>query len=209
MSVAIVTEGGAYGAVIVSGANAAIDGSELVIPPAARLLLLQNEVPEPANLAAARTARDRGLKVILNAAPARPASPDLLSLTDILVVNRVEAADLTGVTPEALDPDTAAVRILTGGPRAVILTLGEAGAVLAEAGRAPRHLPAFPVRALSSHGAGDAFLGALASELAAGACLDHALTFGQAAAARHVSTPTADRATVTRASVSALAATAT
>ncbi len=201
MSVALLQPDGSYGAVIVSAANLLLDPAAVVFPPGARLLLLQNEIPAAANHALAARARAAGMGVILNAAPARAADPELLGLTDILVVNRVEAADLLG--DAGPDPEPAAAALAARGPRAVILTLGAGGLVLHD-GQA-HAIPAHPVRAVSSHGAGDAFIGALAARLSAGATLPEAARFAAAAGALHVATPPEARATVTPAMVAALA----
>ena len=100
ISVAIVKDDGDYGAVIVSGANLAIDAGSVRRDwdrlGGARVLILQNEVPEEVNVAAARAARADGAKVVLNAAPARLSGPDLMACVDVLVVNRVEAELLFG-----------------------------------------------------------------------------------------------------------------
>jgi ribokinase len=192
MSVAIVTADGGYGAVIVSGVNAGIDPGEIAVPAGTRLLLLQNEIPEPANLALARKARAAGARVILNAAPARPVGEALLALADILIVNRVEADQMTGA--RGLAPADAAAALRLGGARTVIVTLGADGAILSEPGRSIVAEPAFAVaRVVSSHGAGDTFIGAFAAELATGATPQAALRFGQAAAALAVATPPEER----------------
>ena len=95
MSVAIVRNDGEYGAVIVSEANldtdpaaAAADWRALGGAP---VLVLQNEIAEAVNIAVARAARASGARVLINAAPARAMSDDLLALVDTLIVNRVEA----------------------------------------------------------------------------------------------------------------------
>lgn len=193
MSVAILDTQGAYGAVIVSAANLSVTGAE---PPPAdtRVLLLQNEVPEAANLAAARAARDLGARVLLNAAPARPVAPELLALTDLLVVNRGEAAALTGLPEDA--PEAAALALLGSGPAQVVVTLGAQGLHCRCRDDEALTLPAAQVAAVSSHGAGDAFLGALAARLDAGDGLRDALVFAQAAAALTVATPPDRRAAI-------------
>ncbi len=200
MSVAILDAAGGYGAVIVSAANLAVDG-EGDVPPGTTHLLLQNEIPEAANLAAARAARAAGARVILNAAPARRIAADLLPLTDLLVVNRVEAAQLTGQPQEA--PEAAARALLARGLAQVIVTLGAQG-LHASSGDATLVLAAPRVTACSSHGAGDAFLGALAARLDAGEALEPALLFAQAAAALHVSTAPEARARISPEEVRAL-----
>jgi len=192
MSVALTLPGGGYGAVIVSAANLDIDASAIDLPEGLTWLLLQNEVPEAVNLALARRARMAGARVCLNAAPARPMAPDLLAQVDLLVVNRVEAADLAG---PGLAPQDAAAALAARGPGAVIVTLGEGGLWLFDG--AARHLAAHPVTVVSAHGAGDMFVGAMAAALDAGEPLRAAAGFGQAAAALHVSAPVDQRPAIT------------
>lgn len=196
MSVAIVEDSGDYGAVIVSGVNAQIDPTHVAVPPGTRFLLLQNEIPEAVNAAVAGAARTAGAQVILNAAPAREVSPELLQYVDLLIVNRGEAATLTGrrITTRA-EAETAA-RALAGDGRAAIVTLGAEGLVHCD-GTSATHHPAHPAKVISTHGAGDCFVGALAAQLAAGRPMDEALAYAQAAAALHVSTPPEDRAAIT------------
>jgi ribokinase len=101
MAVAISDAAGDYGAVIVTGSNARIGeaGIDAAIGEFSRnsILVLQNEIPERANLVAARGARSRGGRVIINAAPAREMSPELLELVDVLIVNAVEAEMLGSI----------------------------------------------------------------------------------------------------------------
>src|SRR5260370_11484229 len=100
MSVAIIDAEGDYGAVIVSGANLRLSNEDLQeaqeVIRDAQVLVLQNEVPEAANVAAAKLAKGYGVRVILNAAPARPLRPDLAANIDLLVVNAVEAELICG-----------------------------------------------------------------------------------------------------------------
>eukprot|EP01037_Dinobryon_pediforme_P018135 gene18135-18381_t len=100
MSVAILDKSGDYGAVIVSGANLAIDPQccekNWEALGGARVLVLQNEIPESVNIAMATVARKAGAHVVLNAAPARTLSRDVLALVNTLVVNRVEAEMMSG-----------------------------------------------------------------------------------------------------------------
>jgi ribokinase len=202
MSVAISLPDGSYAAVIVSGANLLLRPEAVVFPRDCAILLLQGEIAESANLALARRARDEGCRVILNAAPARRLAPALLASVDLLVVNRGEAADLLGRDEATLDPDDAAAQLRSQGPGAVIVTLGAEGLVLAEAG-GRSHQPGRPVPVVSTHGAGDAFLGALAAEWGRGAPLARAAAFGQAAAALHVSLPPDRRPAVDEAAIRA------
>jgi ribokinase len=188
MSVAISEEAGEYGAVVVSGANLTIDAEAIETRWQelwqAKVLLLQNEIPESVNLAAARRVRKNGGLVILNAAPAREMSQLLLNNVDVLVVNRVEARMLTGTE----DPDRALPTLHL--PRwDVVITRGAEGLSLMTRKGGRADIPALPVKLVSSHGAGDCFCGALAARLAAGDDLEFACRFASAAAARFVSTP--------------------
>jgi ribokinase len=201
MSVAIVDAQGDYGAVIVSGANLNFDPDAVTIPAGTTHLLLQNELPGAANSKLAQTARAAGVRVILNAAPAREIDPGLIQAVDILIVNRVEAADLLAL-PDITDAHLAVSLLARLGPPVVILTLGAGGLIL-HAG-APQHLPAPTVRVISTHGAGDAFIGALAAGLDAGQTIAVACHFAQTAAALHVSTAPEARGTITPEQVRAL-----
>ena len=60
---------------------------------------MQNEVPEAVNRAVAAEARKCGATVVLNAAPMRPISPEMMRLVDLLIVNRIEAEELLGGIP--------------------------------------------------------------------------------------------------------------
>lgn len=183
MSVAILEPSGNYGAVIVSGSNLKLDPSDACQSWEAlgggALLILQNEVPEPVNLALARWAREQGATVLLNAAPARPMADEFLDQIDILVVNRVEAAMLAGIPVDTLADAAKAASKLKGETRDVIVTLGGDGLLLRLRNGAEITVLAEPVKVVSTHGAGDSFIGALAAKLSAGATLE--------AATRHAS----------------------
>jgi ribokinase len=192
MSVAIVDANGDYGAVIVSGANLAIDlagiGPSFDRLGGARVLLLQNEVPHAVNVTVAQAARQAGATVVFNAAPARSSGDDLLALVDVLVVNRVEAEMLTGVPVSDRASARAALNTLGAAQRTVVVTLGSGGLVVAGPGQAPVELEAMPVKVVSTHGAGDCFLGALASRLANGDAVVDACRFANRVAGIFVST---------------------
>jgi ribokinase len=100
MSVAIFDAEGDYGAVIVSGSNLQLGQSDVAqaehLFRAGNILVLQNEVPDAANVLAASAMKQAGGRVVLNAAPARDLSPELARLIDVLVVNAVEAEALAG-----------------------------------------------------------------------------------------------------------------
>ncbi len=188
MSVAIVDSKGDYAATIVSGANLGIDAEALgddVLWRGVQVLVLQNEVPEAINLAAAAQAQRRGVVVVLNAAPARQLPPALEALVGVLVVNSVEA-EMMGTAPVTdLASAALAAEMLAKHFAAVIVTAGSAGLAAAQKGRGFT-IPARMVKAVSSHGAGDCFVGTLGAELARGADLRAACAAASDAAADHV-----------------------
>ena len=208
MSVALTQEDGDYAAVVVSGANRDLDAAQVTASAdaiaASRVLLLQNEIDEQANAAAAQLARDAGTTVILNAAPARPIGA-MSGLCDVLVVNSVEA-EMLGADPVGdLGTAARAAQVLLAVAPIVIVTAGRAG-VAGAAGAERWTLPAHPVDAPDAHGAGDVFVGALAARLADGASWSDALRYANAAAAVHVGTPEHAREALGPAAVEALLA---
>ncbi|MFD1506705.1 ribokinase [Georgenia yuyongxinii] len=162
----------------------------------AAVVVLQLEIPMESVAAVAAGATGR---VVLNAAPAASLPAEVLAVADPLVVNESEAEFLlaeAGAADGATSPDgegapggdSLAARLLALGPRSVILTLGAAGSVIVErapdgGARPPVWVPARRVAATDTTGAGDAFVGALAVRLAAGASLTEAVELATAVAA--------------------------
>ncbi len=198
MSVAIFDDDGDYGAVIVSGSNLAIEAEQ--IPDArlgqARVLILQNEIPEPVNAAVARRAKRLGLTTILNAAPARPFTTDLADHIDILVVNAIEAEMLGGGPVTSLQDAASAASTLAETCRVVVVTAGGDGVAMAGVAVVPVALRGLDVEVVSTHGAGDMFVGTFAARLAQGDSCEDALHAANEAAARLVSTPDEERMAV-------------
>lgn len=149
----------------------------------ARVLLCQLETPLPTVHWALARAREHGVFTILNPAPAQPLSDEVLELVDCLTPNTLEAEALTGISVDGVERATeAAQRLLARGVSRVIVTLGAQGVVLCD-GVSVAHFPAFPVKAVDTTGAGDAFNGALAVGLAAGGTWEEAIPLANAAAA--------------------------
>jgi ribokinase len=201
MSVAIFDAGGDYGAVIVSGSNLSLGDKDIAaaagLMSMTAVLLLQNEVPETANIAAARAVKAKGGRVLLNAAPARELSGELLDLVDILIVNALEAEFLAGMpVVETLGAAGQAARRLVDLCPAAIVTAGGEGVACCERNGAAFSLAAVPVDVVSTHGAGDEFVGAFAAALARGETLRAAVTAANAASALLVSTPEAERSRI-------------
>lgn len=128
--------------------------------------------------------------MVLNAAPAARVEPETLRLCDPLIVNEHEALaalgddteDAAGLAVE--DYERLAGRLRAAGARSVVITLGAEGAVVAGDGaEAPTRIPAHRVPVTDTTGAGDAFVGAVACELARGADLVEAVRFATAVSA--------------------------
>lgn len=169
--------------IVASGANMKVTAQQIEraapIIEQSQALLLQFEVPMRANTAAARVAKSAGVPVIVNAAPAKELPHELLECTDVLIVNRAEAALLNGFSP-----DDAPLEMFAGlcslGIDHVVMTLGPDGALVNLDGTC---LQAFApeVDAVDSVGAGDAFTGAFAAAMAGERPVDEALRHAIAA----------------------------
>lgn len=149
----IVVDPGAYGRL------GPLQSDELKLLDHADLLLMQLEIPAPAVTAAVRDARERGVGVVLNAAPMTALPPALLDGVDLLIVNETEAQQLLGRDQPTSDD-------LMQETPAAIMTCGSRGAVVAVRGEGSRTVPARAVAVADTTGAGDTFCGALAAELA-------------------------------------------
>lgn len=198
MSVAIFDDEGDYGAVIVSGSNLTLCEADVIaareVLSRTTLLVLQNEIPDAANVVAAKAAKRAGSRVLINAAPARVLSTDLQPLIDILVVNAIEAEMLAGVpVVETLEGALEAAKKLSAMFPEVVVTAGGAGVAYASMDGAAIQIGAVKVHVESTHGAGDEFIGVLASDIASGSAMRNALVRANNAAAKLVGTKEEER----------------
>jgi ribokinase len=185
-----VTPDGENAIVLDSGANALVDAAAVQAAwpalPTAGVLLSLLEIPLGAVTAAVRLAAGTGLRPVVTLAPAQPVPAELLAGLDPLLVNEHEAAFLLDTGSIGDDPLGAARELLRLGPAAAVITLGAAGAAVADRGGV-RLLPAEPVdKVVDTTGAGDAFAGALAAALSRAADLDAAVAAGLHAGAAAV-----------------------
>ena len=195
MSVAIFDAEGDYGAVIVSGTNLAISATQArdELLRTAKVLILQNEIPEEVNEDVARRARAFGVKTVLNAAPARAFETALPGYVDILVVNALEAEMLGSAPVNSLADAEEAAEHLTSRFAAVVVTAGGDGVAFQDEAGAKASLPGVPVKVQSTHGAGDMFVGTLGARLALGEGIRVAISVANQQAAKLVSTPENER----------------
>ena len=143
-----------------------------------RFVVLQLECTTELAVEVATWGHDHGKCVILNPAPARPLPAESLPLFDILTPNEGELATIAAALglPTA-SPDVHAAQLVALGVRNVIVTLGARGALWVSADGA-RRFKAYPVNAVDTTGAGDAFTSGLVAALARGDALDAAIDIG-------------------------------
>jgi ribokinase len=164
---------------IVPGANFALtpqDGIDEVNKlKNVSVLIAQCEIPQEVTLAAFRAAQELGITTILNPAPYQPLTDDLLELTDWLIPNEIEFAELDH-SHRAPDSDEVIASLRSKGR--TIVTLGSEGAALVTLDGKVKRFSAKQVSAIDTTGAGDCFIGAFAAALASGASEDSAVQFG-------------------------------
>jgi len=164
-----VEEGGQNTIIVAAGANMRVSRADIdeaaSVLGAALGLIVQLEAPLDVVAYSMRLARQAGLVVVLNPAPAQALSPEFLALADVLVPNEREASTLTGVAVTDAASAEAAARVLSpDGVPAVVVTLGARGALLWHR-RSAMFVPPFAVQAVDATAAGDAFVGALTTAL--------------------------------------------
>lgn len=172
---------GANAIIVVLGANELVSPDDVdragSVLATCRVCVCQWEIPIEAVLAALAAARAAGARTVFNPAPARAELPaEAYALSDVFCPNETETELLTGRSVATLDDAEGAARVLLArGAGAVVLTLGERGALVVRPGAPARHVAAPVVRAIDTTGAGDAFVGSLAAYLAADISLDDAV----------------------------------
>ena len=194
---------------VAGGANLALapelirEAVAAIGPRVGDVLLVGHEIPTMAARAALRLGRESGATTILNPAPVGDLDRLTISLADYVTPNRGELAELVvndarsagPATGGSDDPERAARRLLeptAAGPGAhiaALVSLGAVGALLVERDRPALDIPALPVRAVDSVGAGDTLNGALAAGLASGLPLGEAAVRAVAAASLAVTRP--------------------
>jgi ribokinase len=158
--------------VVVSGANTQVGVAQKpLVLPTSHVLLMQLEIPLETVAAALNAARKNGSVTVLNPAPYKSLTGEILSLVDVIVPNETESAACGGTKV-----------LLDSGVKTVVTTLGEKGAQIAT-GSTSSDVAPYKVVAIDTVGAGDAFIGALSAELARGLTIADAAAVGAVAGA--------------------------
>ena len=200
MSVALIGSDGIYSAVVVSGVNQTIELSEIAVPDDLTVLVLQNEINTDANFEIIKKV-PKSTFVILNAAPALTPNKDFFERIDLLIVNQLEAKMLLNEEPSIFDNLDALRKLQNLGPKEVIITLGAEGYTGISKNGEIFSEPGIKVDVLSTHGAGDSFVGTLAAFICKGEPINIAAQYAQASSALHVKTPIDQREKILQADI--------
>ena len=200
MSVALIGSDGIYSAVVVSGVNQTIELSEIAVPHDLTVLVLQNEINTDANFEIIKKV-PKSTFVILNAAPALTPNKDFFERIDLLIVNQLEAKMLLNEAPSIFNNLDALRKLQNLGPKEVIITLGAEGYTGISKNGEIFSEPGIKVDVLSTHGAGDSFVGTLAAFICKGEPINIAAQYAQASSALHVKTPIDQREKILQADI--------
>ena len=197
VAVIAVDSSGENNIIISAGANGTLSPADVAAAAetfdGAAVVCLCLEVSLDTVEAAARAGHDAGATVLLNLSPYAEIPQQLADLTDVLLVNAHEASlflgsgAIPGSDGDADDWESVRLHFAERGLQRVLVTLGAHGSVvldsLAAAGQQLVQIAPIKVNAVDTTGAGDAFTGAVAARLAAGASLADAAAFASIAAA--------------------------
>lgn len=170
--------------VVAPGANATLEPDDLALDAFAEVgvLLANLEVPMPTVLAALRTGREHGARLVVNPSPAHALPAELLELGALLVPNRHELTVAIGDD----DPDSALTTLAARNKGPIIVTQGPAGALLVDGERRQQFSGYPPPAVVDTTGAGDTFTGVLGAWLSEGHSLQDAIVAANAAGALSV-----------------------
>lgn len=165
----LLDENGQNSILIYGGANQQLSPTDVEAAKdkitAADFVVAQFETPQAATLRAFQLAKANGVTTILNPAPAQKIDPEVLKLTDLIIPNETESAELTGVIiTDETSILISAAKFAQMGVRNLIITVGAKGAFYCTQD-GYSFIPAFKVNAVDTTAAGDTFIGALSSQL--------------------------------------------
>ncbi len=186
VGVILIDETGTNAIMIVPAANLALSVDEITTAidrnPGAFLIGFQLESDIQTVVQAIKASHNRGLKTLLDPAPAARLPEDVFPYITYLKPNEHEAAVLSGIQINTVDDAYKAGRwFVDKGVQAAIITLGSKGTVLVEEER-ERYFTCPKAEAIDTTGAGDVFSGAFMTALAEGYTLDDAIVFANCAA---------------------------
>jgi len=186
--VALITvdEHGENSIVVAPGSNGTLSSDdikdEVFETDISDLFLMQLEIPVSTVEFVAKKASDNGNRVILNPAPARKLSDELLSSLFLITPNETEAEILSGIkVTDVVTAEKAASALRKKGVKNVIIRLGASGSYLSN-DTISKLIPVIPVKAIDTTAAGDVFSGALAVAISEGNELADAVAFANKAA---------------------------
>lgn len=182
-----IDDSGSNRIIVVPGANMCYDLEDLSQVEraigASDILILQLEIDLEVVKQALIIASRAGVPVLLNPAPARTLSENILRGVTYLTPNETEAELLIGIKILDVETATMAAELLVAkGVKNVIITLGESGALVAGQW-GTKHVVGHKVKSIDTVAAGDAFNGALAVAVVEGKSLIEATEFANAAGA--------------------------
>lgn len=165
----LLDENGQNSILIYGGANQQLSPTDVEAAKdkitAADFVVAQFETPQAATLRAFQLAKANGVTTILNPAPAQKIDPEVLKLTDLIIPNETESAELTDVIiTDETSMLISAAKFAQMGVRNLIITVGAKGAFYCTQD-GYSFIPAFKVNAVDTTAAGDTFIGALSSQL--------------------------------------------
>lgn len=133
-----------------------------------KILILQNEIPHEVNIYAAKKAKSYGLKVLYNAAPSFSERREVLPLSDVVIVNEVEASEYLGVKIASVDDAVReGLKVSASMKNTWVITMGGQGSVICSEGKSEVVRP-YKVDAIETTGAGDSYIGGLGYALLQG-----------------------------------------
>ena len=187
IAVICVDENAENSIIIISGANFALDDSDVEraskMMDDAEVLMLQLEVPLEVCLKAARIAKEKGVKVVFDPAPAIPLPEETYPLIDFITPNETETEILVGFKPEnQADASHAAKLFLEKGVGTAVIKMGAKGVYYENKDESGFVLP-YKVNPIDTVAAGDAFNAGLAVAISEGKPLAEAVRWGAAAGA--------------------------
>ena len=185
MAMIMVDRTGENSIVVSSGANGDLKASDVpdsLLTPEATLVM-QMEVSPAEHFELLKRAKEKGVRTVLNVAPANTVPADVLELIDCLILNEIEAASVyeTVFGQKAETPERTATALAgkTGG--VCLITLGSKGA-LAACGNETFKVSCLKIKPVDTTGAGDAFVGIFAAMIDSGMSLPDALRHASAGA---------------------------